>query len=296
LDWIAKQWQGIHSNVDNTESPRAGVEQITLIWKLMSDALWNGRSESPRSLSGGSVETISRFLANSIRGRGIHKDLLAPLALGIPIELDPSKLITSSREERITAFSEFVTRLDKWSHDPLAGQFMAGLLLAIAGNGSFDLLRSSRELLNRSPVSLIWFGVCASLFEESNVLTIANCAGRRLLRDLKRLPGLFDPPGSDLNSYEYRILNCDPGSLEQVNSQSADSFEIELLGSVTTRISKYDTSRDARLAEDVEVLAGGLQEIRSVVERTQRRLRYITGPLRQSDLFGPNAKPRGRPR
>jgi hypothetical protein len=246
-------------------------------------------------LPGGSVQTISRFLANSVHGQGVDQGLLLPLALSMSIGLDPSKMLTSSREERIRAFSEFVNQLDSWSHDPLAGQFIAGLLLAIAGNGSFDLLRSSRELLNRSPVSIIWFGVCASLFGESNVLTTANCAGRRLLRDFQRPQGLFDPPSSDMNSYEYRIINSDPGGLEQVNSRSTDSFEVELLASVTTRISKYDTSRNARLAEDIEVLAGSLQEIRSIVERTQRRLRYITAAPRQSDMFGSNAKPRGRP-
>jgi hypothetical protein len=296
FDWIAKQWQGVHHRLDDIGSERVGAEQITLIWRLLFDALRNRRSEAVVPLSGGSMQTISRFLADSIYGAGVDKGPLLPLALSMSPGVDPSKLMTSSREERIKAFSEFVTRLDNWSHDPLAGQFIAGLLLAITGNGSFDLLRSSRELLSRAPVSIIWFGVCASLFGESNVLTTANCAGRRLLRDLKRPADLFDPPTSDLNSYEYRMLRRDPGGLEQVNSRSADSFEVELLASVTTRIPKYDTSRVARLTEDVEVLAGGLQEIRSVVERTQRRLRYITTPPRQSDMFASNAKPRGRPR
>jgi hypothetical protein len=125
FDWIAKQWQGVHRRVDNTGSEKVGAEQITLIWKLISDALRNGRSEAMMPLSGGSVQTISRFLANSIYNQSVDQGLLLPLALSMSIGVDPSKLMTSSREERIRAFSEFVTRLDSGSHDPLAGQFIA---------------------------------------------------------------------------------------------------------------------------------------------------------------------------
>jgi hypothetical protein len=102
-----------------------------------------------------------------------------------------------TRRPRAWPLVEGRYRMDMSSPDPLAGEFLAGLLLAVSGNGSFELLRSGKELLNRSPVSIIWFGVCAALFEESNVLTTANCVGRRLVRDLQRPPGLFDPPESD---------------------------------------------------------------------------------------------------
>ena len=295
FDWIAKQWQGVHRRVDNTSTEKVEAQQIALIWKLISGALRSGTSEAVMPSSSRSEQAISQFLASSIEAQGVDKRLLSSLALSMSIEIDPSKVLTSSREERIRAFSDFLNHRDVWSRDPLASQFMAGLLLAIAGNGSFDLLRSSRELLSRAPVSIIWFGVCASLFAESNVLTIANCVGRRLLRDLKRSQDLFDPPRADLNSYEYRILSGDPRALDQVNSQSPDSIEVELLANVTTRVSKYESSRDDRLAEDVEVLAGSLQEIRAVLERAQRKLRH-TAPQRQIDMFGSNGKPRGRSR
>jgi hypothetical protein len=294
LDRLTKQWYAIHRATNSPVTEQTGTDQIVSIWKLISDATRDGISGVLPSF-GRSQQTISRFLADAIHSRGIDKALLLSLASSMSVKVDPAQILTSSREERIRAFNDFVVSLDPLSHDPLPGQFLAGLLLAISGNGSFDLLRSSGELLNRSPTSIVWFGVCAALFEESNVLTTANCAGRRFVRDLQRPQGLFDPPRADLNSYEYIILRRDTGALDQVNSQSADGLEIELLGNVTTSISKYDDNRDARLAEDVEVLAGSLREIRSVVERAQRRLRYATPPG-QGELNRSDGKARGRSR
>jgi hypothetical protein len=294
LDWLAKQWYAIHRRTNSPVPEQTGVDQIVSIWKLISEAARDGSSGAVPSF-GPSQQTISRFLGDAIRSRGVDKALLLSLASSMSVKVDPAKILASSREERIRAFNDLVVSLDPSSDDPLPGQFLAGLLLAISGNGSFDLLRSSGELLSRSPISIVWFGVCAALFEESNVLTTANCAGRRLVRDLQRPRELFDRPRADLNSYEYIILGRDAGALDKVNSQSADGLEIELLGNVTTYISKYDDNKDARLAEDIEVLAGSLQEIRSVVERAQRRLRYVRAP-RQGELIRSDEKPRGRSR
>jgi len=294
LDWLSKQWSAIHRRTHGPVTEQTGAEQIVSIWKLISHAARGGSSDALASF-GRSRQTISRFLIDAIHGRGVDEALLQSLASSMSITVNPAKVLTSSREDRIRAFNDFVISLDPSSQDPLAGQFLAGLLLAISGNGSFDLLRSSGELLNRSPISIVWFGICAALFVESNVLTTANCAGRRLVRDLQRPQGLFDPPRADLNSHEYIMLRQTTGALDQVNSQNQDGLEIELLGNVTTYLSKYDDNRDARLAEDVEVLAVSLQEIRSVLDRAQRRLRYVTPP-RQGELIRSDEKPRGRSR
>lgn len=294
LDWLAKQWSAVHGRTKSSTIGQMEAAQIVSIWRLVWSATRDGIADASQSY-GRSQQAILRFLANAIRNRGVDRELLLSLASSMSLKVDLAKILTSSREERIRALNDFVFGLDPSGLEAQSDQFLGGLLLAIAGNGSFDFLRSSSELLSRSPISIIWFGICAALFEESNVLTTADCVGRRLVRDLERPQRLFDPPRADLNFYEYIMLARGPGALDHVISQSVDGLEVELLGSATTYVSIYDDNRNARMAEYVEVFAGSLQEIRSVVEGAQRRLRDVMAP-RQGELFRSDGKPRGRSR
>lgn len=294
FDWLTTQWSAIHRRESDLTSDGADPEQIASIWKLISVSISEVTRKSGVGIQDRHEEVISRFLASAIHGRGIDKTALLLLGSSIPTEINLAKAIAAPREERIRIFNDFVEKMRSSSHDTPMAPFLAGFLLAISGNGSFDLLPSGRELLSRSPISVIWFGICAALFDESNVLTIANCAGRRFVRDLRRPQGLFEVPQADLNSYEYLLFRRDVGSLEQVNSKGADVLEIELLANVNTFASKSEGGRESHLAQDIEVLSGSLQEIRAVAERAQRMLRSVTS--RQAELFRSDEKPRGRPR
>lgn len=261
---------------------------------MVSDAAC-GHSASPKLPSSRSERAILQFLIDAIQGQKLDKALLSLLTSSMSASIDAGKVLLASREDRIKAFNDFVVSIESSSLDLLSNQFMAGLLLAIAGNGSFDLLRSGRESLRRFPSSIVWFGICASLFDDSNILTTADCAGQHLVRDMQRPHELFDIPWSDLNSYEYRVLRRNVAALEQLSSRNHESLQVELLANATTYVIKGSGSRDLGLADDVEVLATSLQEIRSVVERAQRRLRYAPLP-RQSELLRSDSKPRTRSR
>ena len=202
FDGIATEWNAVHRPRPDSSPEAAGFKQIASIWKLVAEAASDPHSGTPETSSGRSEWAISRFIGAAMHGQGVDNALLLSLASNMSVGIDPAKVLTSSREERIKIFNDFVIGLDTSDRDPLTGQFLAGLLLAISGNGSFELLRSGKELRDRSPISILWFGICAALFRESNVLTTANCVGRRFVRDFQRTQSLFDPPKSDLNSYD----------------------------------------------------------------------------------------------
>ena len=81
-------------------------------------------------------------------------------------------------------------------------------------------------------------------------------------------------------------------SLDTVHSQMTNGFEIELFPNVSTFVLKDIGGKDVGAADDVQVLMEGLQEIKFVLERTQRRVSSNSAP-RQREIFRTDAK-RGR--
>jgi hypothetical protein len=294
IDWFAAEWRLIHA------VPKAGsregqvLDEVPSIWKLIGQAVQDDKRGDTHATSQ-SDRVIINFIAEAVRHHGITKNTLSLLGDHPSFFVNPVKVLTLPREERINIFNEYVSQLENSHRDPMFGQFMSGLLLAIAGNGSFDLIRSAKPLIEKSPISIIWFGVCAGLFEESNILTTANCVGRRLIRDTQRIHSLFDTPVSDLSSFEYQLLSRDTTAISQINARSSDGLHIELLPNVATYLPRDTDGREDRAAGDIQILASSLQEIRSVLERVQRRLPY-TGVTTQRDIFRGSDKPKGRSR
>ncbi len=293
MSWIAGQWASLRSGTHRHASLPEAVGAVSSIWQLLFSAARNERDETNHS-SNRSAATVSDFVQVALKD-GVTSELLRKLGHGLPNHTDLAEMLTASREERILSFNRFVANMGEGISDGLEGPFMAGLLLAIVGNGSFEMLRSARELAERSPHAITWFGICAALFEGSNVLTGANCLGRRITRDLDRPRNPFDLPQADLGVFEYWVMSRDATALEQVNVSSADAFCIEILPDVVTYVPRGSTSGESRSLEDYRLLAESFREIRYVVDRVARRLNRSAEP-RQRDMYGDETKSRKRSR
>ena len=293
LAWITDQWSSAHLRGENYSVDQAATIEIAPIWRLMFSTV-HGEVDGANYHGNMSAMAVSGFILAALGG-GVTAELLGSLGPDLPTNEDPVKVLLAPREERIRSFNRFVASMGETASDGLEQPFMAGLLLAIAGNGSFDMLRSAKELAERSPAAIVWFGICAALFEDSNVLTVGNCRGRRIVRDLRAPGDMFDAPNSDLGAFEYRVLSRDPAALDQANSTSADAFCLELLPGVVTYVPRQVRDHEVQERDDYQVLAEGLAEMRYVLDRTQRRLSRSPEP-KQREMYRSDTKPRGRTR
>lgn len=294
LDWLSKEWSILQSSRDDAPIGMEDFDQVASIWKLVSKAVSVDNRLDGDSLKRTSDQIILDFLRDVLQNGGINRKSLISLASSSSLPFNPAEILASSREERIAAFNNFMSKIEPSGDGSFFDHFLSGLLLAISGNGSFELLRSGRELFKLTVPSTLWFGICAAMFEDSNVFTIANSSGRRLFRDLQRTHSPFDVPDADLNSYEYRIIRREPDSLGLISSRSSDGFEVELLANVTTFLPTAERpDLNSRAAEDIHALVGSLQDIRSIVERAQRNIPAMEG-TRQQDLYRPESKPRNK--
>ncbi len=290
LAWIADQW----SSLNRAETAAYGQDTTTetsAIWSLLFSAIRN--ETNPSDYHGNpSARAVSAFLRAATE-TGVTAGVLRDLRPEVRSDIDPEQMLIASREDRIRSFNRFVATMGERASDGLEEPFMAGLLLAIVGNGSFDMLRSARELAERSPAAIIWFGICAALFEESNVLTTADCLGRRIVRDLRGPGDPFDLPRADLGAFEYQAMMGEADALDQLVAVSANALCVEILPDVVTYVARGSIDRDSRSVEDYHLMAESFREIRFVVDRVARRIDR-TGDYRQRELYGEDTKPRRR--
>lgn len=292
MDWVASEWSAIHVRSDEERHDADFIKDALVAWRLVSQAV----EESPGS-SGDQIEqTIVRFIAAALREGGVRADLLRSLSSIAGPEGDLAQVLASSREERIGTFNSVLVALKRNSELGLRSQFAAGLLLAVAGNGSFEMLRSARELDSGLRGAVTWFGICAALFEESNVLNYADCSGRRLARDLLHGHNPFDLSSADIGSAEYQFIDHDRTALAHIGAHGVGFIDVEILPGVITRVPLESDDKSILRPDDTEKLIRSLQEIGYIAERAQRML---TDPdpergARQRDLYPTRTRNRTR--
>jgi hypothetical protein len=291
-DWIAREWVELRKQPSDPFRTQ-DIDGTTLAWKIMGSAIRSTKTPlaSAKALAGKDAELVLSFLTDAIASGTIKPAMLrvlTNLSSGINLET----LLAASREDRINRFNEAISEFKRRSDRGLRSEFVAGLMLAIAGNGSFDLLRSAREFDGWLDGATTWFGICAALFEESNLLTYGNSAGRRLVRDIMVRGSPFDPPRADINSCEYRFLSF--GEAVQATSHAPNSLDVELAPGVLSRISSAPTENSDQRRDQAEMLLRSLDEASYLVDRARQAALGLTDGERQGSLYKPSRKTRPR--
>ncbi|WP_035967718.1 hypothetical protein [Bradyrhizobium sp. YR681] len=279
--WVLQEWMTTRASRGDLATDR-NVGGISVAWRLVNIA--TTRLLPRRSLQeyGG---PIASFIREAVEARAIRPEMLRSLSEIAGPELDLEKMLAASREERINRFNAALADLKRRGEADLRSQFLAGLMLAMAGNGSFEMIRSAREFDGWLDGAATWFGICASLFDESNVLTYANAAGRRIVRDLLRQDDPFDVPRADIASTELRFVGGSSADLGQLGAYAPNSIEVEILPNVVTRLLSNQGDESGGSAEQRETLLRTLDELSYLASRARRMLLDRDGRERQGDLY-----------
>lgn len=276
FEWALQEWVEIPRPPGNILR-RQDVKGASAPWRLLLSAA----AASSRSPSGES-DLIASFVSMALVRGAVQPEMLRRLApLAGPVDL--LTLLASSREERITRFNEVIADLKRRSERGAQAEFLAGLMLAIAGNGSFELLRSAREFVGWLDGAVTWFGFCAALFEEGNVLTYANSAGRRLVRDVSQFDDPFTPPRADIASSEFRFLSGND-ALSPFVTHAPWSFDIEILPNVLTCVTGTASEEDGQRRGETDMLLRSLDEAGYLIGRARQLAMGVESDERQGPL------------
>ncbi|PZV39651.1 hypothetical protein [Mesorhizobium kowhaii] len=289
FDWVQREWIETRAGLGDNMSDQ-NCEGISLAWRLVLAAMTT-LSQAFLDRSG---KLIATFIADAVEAKSVRPSMLRSLSVIAGPELDLVKLLAAPREERISRFNATIADFKSSGARGLQAEFLAGLMLAIAGNGSFDMIRSAREFDGWLDGAATWFGICAALFDESNVLAYANSAGRRVVRDLLRRDDPFGLPSRDIASTEFRFLETNKSDVFQLGAYGPGSVEVEILPNVATRILSRDSGQSGRSAEEREMLLRTMDEMSHLAERARRILQGPERAERQGDPYKPKRPNRYR--
>lgn len=262
LKWTLQEWIELRTAPGDILRQHS-VEETIAPWRLLLPA--GGEAPQPPSLED---DLIASFLSEALLRGSIQPEmlqLLAPLAKS----LDLPALLASSREERINRFNDVIADLKLRGARGTGAEFLAGLMLAIAGNGSFELLRSAREFDGWLDGAVTWFGFCAALFEESNILSYATSSGRRLVRDISLIKDPFTPPIADIASTELKFL-FDKDAISLIATHSPNSFKVEILPNVVSSVNDVVPDDAIRRRNRSEMLLQSLEEASYSIDRARQ--------------------------
>lgn len=281
FQWVLQEWMMARVNQGGATDGRS-IESIGVAWRQVGLATTKALSRRSIQEYGG---PIAPFIRDAVEAQTIRPEMLRSLSEIAGPELDLEKLLVAPREERINRFNATLADLKGRGEIHFRSEFLAGLMLAIAGNGSFEMIRSAREFAGWLDGAATWFGICASLFEESNVLAYANSAGRRVVRDLLRRDDPFDLPRADIASTELRFIGGAKAEIVQLGAYAPNSIEVEILPNVVTRILANQNSDSAGDVEQREFLLRTLDEVAYLTSRARRMVMDRDGAERQGDLY-----------
>ena len=288
LEWTASEWLKLQATPSGID-PAQVLEAAASCWRVVAAAVDVGSADRLHM----DEAEIAQFLSSALRSNDVTAESLTFLGSADFNEPSLVSMLASPREERIAGFNALVLDLKRRDDRGMRGQFAAGLMLAIAGNGSFDLLRSTRELEGWLDGAITWFGICAALFADSNLLSFSDCAGRRTLRDLLRREDPFSTPAVDISSTEYRLVDQHRDQAAMLGGCGTSFVDVEILPNVVARVLTQRADADHRDGT-AEMLQRALEEIGYIATRARRLTNERERSPKQGDLYP--SKGRGRSR
>jgi len=270
--------------------------QIQEAWQVISLAF------SPEPLVVTKREPASRialFVREIAQGGDVETQALQSL-LKSTIGVDGFAVkMKGTREERIKTLGDLLPAIAQSTQSELLRDFLSGTVLSMVGGGSFDFLPLTDRFREIAPGAVIWFGLIASLQRGTDVLSTAECLGRRVARDAFTPFDIFDPPTDDIAIDEFDILRKSRKEGQGFRSGHLSVISIEIAPGVSVKIRSGSSSRSdggrsdlesqRRLGADIEQL----RELKYLLDRARHTVDRIAGE--QDDLFNTRTR-QSRPR
>src|SRR6266851_5451025 len=207
--------------------------------------------------------------------------------LGAASPLDSAffRILELPPQERVDLFDKTLPAI---TNNLRATQTERSFATAMVGSfckpGSFQQYGLLREHSEKTPESMLWFGLIQGLQRTTDALAIGEGLGRRVLRELLRDEQIAGRPYSDINLFELEILSRG-NPFKSVRTAISSQIRVEVQPAIYTvgrwKSSEseqtelaFDSKKDMPAERDpVEELSGVLRYAENLVFEIKRRTR-----------------------
>jgi len=133
------------------------------------------------------------------------------------------------REDRIMALDELIMRL-KRSHslDIEVGTFLIAYFASQISPGTLDHAQLLFPHLDAFPGVLIWYGMCAGMYQDSTINSFAGGLGKRVMREVLRPESFLSRPSCDVSISELQMMLSQDRGATTFRTNSSSHLELEL--------------------------------------------------------------------
>lgn len=285
LTAIAERWW-VARSINTEDHLTLHPGKVAEAWMIVADAFC--KNEVGRLQTSTTQRKLISALRSASEADTTVDSWLQPLVKGVPSLSDIPSRIQRAREERVRVYREALDALVGFQEDALFKEFLAGSLLSMVGNGSFDFLPMLGKTTSEMPAAALWFAILSSFQKNNDALSTGNCLGRRAARDLFRGVSLFDVPSEDISLEEFEIYRRDTLARQGFRSGQNQTISVGLFGTIAGRFRLERTSKpDATIADDERIKrrdAESLKEVLFLLDRVRSVVRRVSDD-RQRDLF-----------
>lgn len=175
------------------------------------------------------VNFLSSIFVSRRRGHDLQLSLLTKFAPGLS---DQFAMLRSNREDRVRALEQIFEKIPENRLSNAVAEIIMGYAAAQVAEGSFSYIPLISRYGKELPMSPMWFGLFSGMSPQSDVLTISNCLGRRLVRQVEAIPGLMPNIDADLN-YEESIIYKTEIQNRKIRTDHSSLISIELIPGVS---------------------------------------------------------------
>jgi hypothetical protein len=233
-DPISNRWQELQKLTKQTKRTLTtkDLQEIWTIIRLLDSGKINknDKLQYPEN-----ILNIYEACLSLLDKGSIEQKILSKLFYKFPKIKDVNKKMKETREKRVSFFEEFAPSVcQSKAFERTGAAFLLGYLSSQIAPGTIEYVGLLRPYLKYYPSALAWYGLCAGLYEKTDVYNHELGLGWRIRRDLLNWEPEHYGPLNDISFEELKILiNLNKGN-KTFRTENHTHLIVDIIPSVPT--------------------------------------------------------------